>query len=162
MHEVLPNRTISEVLKRNLDLVGPPKFTDEEKAFARKTQADLPRIPDEALSETVEEMPDAPAQQLASTDVGDISWFDPVGELEVASYTYGAPGHSWQIVACSGTSIGEKGMLVAAKTLAGAAVDFFASEDLVRKAKADFDAIRGPLTFVTLIPEGQKAPAAIR
>jgi len=162
MHEVLPNRTLSEILQRNLGLVGAPRFTDEEKEFARRTQADLPRAPEKALSEEIEPLPDEPDQELASTDVGDISWFVPVGELSVASYTYGAPGHSWQIVACTGTSIGEKGMLVAAKTLAGTAVDLYASPELIAKAKVDFEAIRKPLEFVTLIPEGQKAPKTIR
>jgi aminobenzoyl-glutamate utilization protein B len=162
MHEVLPNRTLSEILQRNLELVGAPRFTEEEKEFARKTQAGLPHAPEKALSEEIEPLPDQPGQDLASTDVGDISWYVPVGELSVASYTYGAPGHSWQIVACTGTSIGEKAMLVAAKTLAGTAVDLYASPELVRKAKADFDAIRKPLEFVTLIPAGQKAPKSIR
>jgi aminobenzoyl-glutamate utilization protein B len=162
MHEVLPNRTLSEILQRNLELVGAPRFTDEEKEFAAGTQADLPRKPEKALSEEVEPLTDEPEQGMASTDVGDISWFVPVGQLSVASYTYGAPGHSWQIVACTGTSIGEKAMLVAAKSLAGAAVDLYASPELVRKAKADFDGIRQPLQYVTLIPEGQKAPKTIR
>jgi aminobenzoyl-glutamate utilization protein B len=162
MHEVLPNRALSEALQRNLEMVGAPRFTDEEKEFARKTQADLARAPEKALSEEIEPLPDHPEQELASTDVGDISWFVPVGELSVASYTYGAPGHSWQIVACTGTTIGEKGMLVAAKTLAATAVDLFASPELVTRAKADFEAIRKPLEFVTLIPEGQKAPKTIR
>ncbi|HSF18834.1 MAG TPA: amidohydrolase [Vicinamibacteria bacterium] len=162
MHEVLPNRTLSEILHRNLSFVGAPRFTDEEKEFARRTQAGLPRAPEKELAEDIEPLPAEPAQELASTDVGDISWFVPVGELSVASYTFGAPGHSWQIVACTGTSIGEKAMLVAAKTLAGTAIDLYASAELVQRAKADFDAIRKPLEYVTLIPEGQKAPRAIR
>jgi aminobenzoyl-glutamate utilization protein B len=162
MHEVLPNRTLSEILQRNLELVGAPRFTPEEKEFAAKTQVDLPRKPEKALSEEVEPLPDEAEQGMASTDVGDISWFVPVGQLAVASYTYGAPGHSWQIVACTGTSIGEKAMLVAAKSLAGAAVDLYRSPELVVKAKADFDGIRKPLQYVTLIPEGQKAPKTIR
>ncbi len=162
MHEVLPNRTLSEILQRNLERVGAPSFTGEEKEFAAKTQADLPRKPEKALSEEIEPLSDQPEQGMASTDVGDISWFVPVGQLAVASYTYGAPGHSWQIVACTGTTIGEKAMLVAAKSLAGAAVDLYASPELVRKAKEDFDGIRKPLQFVTLIPEGQKAPKTIR
>jgi aminobenzoyl-glutamate utilization protein B len=162
MHEVLPNRTLSETLQRNLELVGAPRFTEEEKEFARKTQKDLPRAPETALSEEIQKLPDQPTQELASSDVGDISWFVPVGELTVASYSYGAPGHSWQIVACTGTSIGEKAMLVAAKALAGAAVDLYASPELIAKARTDFDAIRKPLEWVTLIPEGQKAPKAIR
>lgn len=162
MHEVLPNRALSEVLLENLELVGPPRFTEAEKEFARKTQVDLPRKPDEALSEDIEPLPAQPGQGVASTDVGDISWFVPVGQLTVATYTYGAPGHSWQIVACTGTSIGEKGMLVAAKALAGAALDLYASPDRIARAKADFEAIRKPLTYTTLIPEGRKAPKTIR
>jgi aminobenzoyl-glutamate utilization protein B len=162
MHEVLPNRTLSEIIQRNLEQVGAPTFTDEEKAFARKTQAPLGRQLDRALSESIEPLGDTPEQGVASTDVGDISWFVPVGQLTAATHTFGAPGHSWQIVACTGTTIGEKGMMVAAKALAGAAIDLYGSPDLVARAKADFKKIRDPLDFVTLIPEGQKAPRSIR
>lgn len=162
MHEVLPNRALAEVIHRNLTIVGAPKFTEEEKAFARQTQAPLGRTFDRALSEVVEPMPAQPDQGVASTDVGDISWFVPVGQLTAATHTFGAPGHSWQIVACTGTSIGEKGMMVAAKALAATAIDLFTTPALVEKARADFKAIRDPLNFVTLIPEGQKAPKAIR
>jgi aminobenzoyl-glutamate utilization protein B len=162
MHEVLPNRTLAEIIHANLEAIGPPVFTEEEKAFARATQKDLGRELEIALSERIEPLPDKPEQGMASTDVGDISWFVPVGQLTAATYTYGAPGHSWQVVACTGTSIGEKGMMVAAKALAATAIDLYRSPDLVAKAKADFEAIRKPLKYVTLIPEGQKAPKAIR
>jgi aminobenzoyl-glutamate utilization protein B len=162
VHERLPNRTLAEILHRNLEEVGPPRFTEEEKAFARSTQASFGRELPIALSEDIEPLPDEPTQGLASTDVGDISWSVPTGGLRVATYTLGAPGHSWQIVACTGTSIGEKGMLVAAKTLAGAAIDLMASPELIDKAGADLIAMRESLNYVTLIPEGQKAPQAIR
>jgi aminobenzoyl-glutamate utilization protein B len=162
MHEVLPNRTLAEVIHDNLELVGAPQFSEEEKAFARKTQAPLGREFEMALSERIEALPGQPAQSQASTDTGDISWFVPVGRLRVASYTYGAPGHSWQIVACTGGSIGEKGMMVAAKTLAASAFDLYLSSGLLAKARADFEKISQPLKFVTLIPEGQRAPTTIR
>lgn len=162
MHEVLPNRALSELIQRNLEWVGAPKFTEEEKAFARKTQEPLGRRLEIALSEVVEPMPAVPTQGVASTDVGDISWFVPVGQLTAASYSFGAPGHSWQIVACTGMTIGEKGMLVAAKALAGSAVELFRDPALVAKALSDFKSVRDPLKFVTLIPDGQKAPRSIR
>jgi aminobenzoyl-glutamate utilization protein B len=162
MHEVLPNRTLSEIIHRNLELVGPPQFNEEEKAFARKTQEPLPRKYDKALSDRVEPLRDQPGQGVASTDIGDISWFVPVGGLTVATQSYGSPGHSWQVVACTGMSIGEKGMLVAAKALAGAAVDLYSSPELMEKARVDFEEIRETLEFITLIPEGQKAPKEIR
>ncbi len=162
MHEVLPNRTLSEVIHRNLQQIGAPKFTQEEKTFAGKTQEPLGRKLEKALSEEVERLPEQPSQGLASTDVGDISWFVPVGQLTVAAYTYGAPGHSWQIVACTGTSIGEKGMLVAAKTLATSAIELMQTPALLQKAKEDFKKMRDPLPYLTLIPEGQQAPKSIR
>jgi len=162
VHEVLPNRTLAEVVDRNLRQVGPPAFTEDEKAFARRTQEPLGRPFEKPLAESIEPLPAAPGQEAGSTDVGDISWHVPVGSLVVASYTFGAPAHSWQIVSCTGMSIGEKGMLVAAKTLAGAALDLIQSADLVAKAKADFHKVRDPLEYKTLIPEGQQAPASIR
>ena len=162
MHEVLPNRALAEAIHKNLELVGAPKFADEEKAFARKTQEPLAQKHDRSLSEVVEPLPDKPEQGVASTDVGDISWFVPVGQLTAATHTFGAPGHSWQVVACTGTSIGEKGMMVAAKALAATAIDLFTTPALIEKARADFKTIRAPLKFVTLIPEGQRVPKAIR
>ena len=162
MHEVLPNRVLSEIIHNNLELVGAPRFSEEEKAFARQTQAPLGREFEKPLSERIEPLPDVPGQSRGSTDTGDISWFLPVGRLRVASYTFGAPGHSWQIVACTGGSIGEKAMMVAAKTLAASAIELYTSSDLLQQAQADFKKIREPLNFVTLIPEGQQAPKAIR
>ena len=162
MHEVLPNRTLSEVIQRNLEQVGPPRFTDAERAFARRTQEPLGQALDKALADDVEPLSDQPGRGPASTDIGDISWFVPVGQLNVASYTYGAPGHSWQIVACTGTSIGEKGMMVAAKAIAGTALELYASPDLRARARADLDALRASLEYRTLLPEGQRAPATVR
>ncbi len=161
-HEKLPNRTLSEVIHQNLEQIGAPQFSAQEKDFARQTQASLERKLDKALSETVEPLLEEPGQGLGSTDLGDISWFVPVGNLRVASYTYGAPGHSWQIVACTGTSIGEKGLMVAAKVLATSAIDLYLSPQLREKVQADFQKIREPLEYHTLIPEGQKAPKEIR
>lgn len=163
MHEVLPNRTLVEVIQKNLELVGPPVFDDREKAFARATQKDLKPPPAFALAEHVEPLPSGPpGQGTHSTDVGDLTWFFPVGQLQAATYTYGAPGHSWQIVACTGMSIGEKGMMVAAKALAGTAIDLYGSPDLIERARADFKTMLGSQAYVTLVPEGQKAPKTIR
>jgi aminobenzoyl-glutamate utilization protein B len=163
MHEVLPNRTLSEVIQKNLELVGPPVFDEREKAFARAMQKDLKPQPLLALAERVEPLPAGPPEQgLHSTDVGDLTWFFPVGQLTVATYTYGAPGHSWQIVACTGMSIGEKGMMVAAKALAGSAIDLYRTPDLIQRARDDQKKMIGGAKYTTLIPEGQKAPKTIR
>ena len=53
-------------------------------------------------------------------------------------------------------------MMVAAKTLAASAIDLYLSSELVERAQADFKKIRQPLKFITLVPEGQRAPKTIR
>jgi aminobenzoyl-glutamate utilization protein B len=163
VYEVLPNRPLSEILDRQLQRVGPPNFTEAERAFARQTQAELADAPAEALASALRPLPDTPALTPASTDVGNISWNVPTGRLTVASYTLGAPGHSWQIVACTGMSIGEKGMLVAARTLAGAALELLADPSKVDAARVDFSTrhAAGPIPESLLAPD-QSAPAVIR
>ena len=52
------------------------------------------------------------------------------------------PHHSWQAVACSGGSLGLKGMVLAAKTLAGTVYDLAVDPSLVRRAREEFDAGR--------------------
>ena len=135
-HEVLPNRTLAELVHAELQQVGPPVFTEDEKAFARKTAGAARRAFEKPLADGVEPMPEAPGQERGSTGRGRHQ-LARAGRaaLNVASYTCGAPGHSWQVVACTGMSIGEKGMLVAAKTLAGTALELVLSPDLVGQSQ---------------------------
>ena len=161
-HEVLPNRALSHIINANLEAIGPPSFDDREKAFARETQKDLPKMPDRALFEGINPVPAEPGQIMASTDQGDLSWHVPTGRMTVASYAYGAPGHSWQVVAATGTSIGEKAMTVAAKTLAATGYDLLTQPALLEEARASFREIREPLEFRSLLPEDARPPAMIR
>ncbi|MEO6709205.1 MAG: amidohydrolase [Planctomycetota bacterium] len=161
-HEVLPNRALALLLDRNLRYVGPPKFDEGELSFARKTQEALERRPAIALSAAIEPVPDQPEQITSSTDIGDVSWRVPVGSISVCATALGTPAHSWQWAACTGTTIGEKGLSVAAKTLAASAIELFTTPAQLEAARKDFHAVRDPLEFVSFVPPGQKAPTAIR
>jgi aminobenzoyl-glutamate utilization protein B len=55
----------------------------------------------------------------------------------------GTSPHSWQAVACGGTSIGTKGMMVAAKTMTLAGMEMFSSPQLLIDAKAELERRRG-------------------
>jgi aminobenzoyl-glutamate utilization protein B len=161
-HEVLPNRALSELIHRNLEVVGPPRFSEEEKEFARKTQEALDPKPDRTLAEDIEPLPDEPGQRASSTDLGDLSWHVPSGGLRVAAYSYGAPGHSWQVAACTGMSIGEKAMVVAAKALAATALDLLTDPRVLPRVRASFREARDPLAFTSLLAEDAKPPTSIR
>ena len=91
-------------------------------------------------------------------DVGDVSWNVPSAQLRAATFVPGTPGHSWQAVACGGMSIGFKGMIVAAKTLALTAVEVLEDPNHVEKARTEFLEVRGPnFKYEPLI--GDRKPA---
>jgi aminobenzoyl-glutamate utilization protein B len=56
----------------------------------------------------------------------------------------GTSAHSWQATAAGGTTIGLKGMMVAAKTMALTAIDLLSDPAHVRQARAEFEKARGP------------------
>jgi aminobenzoyl-glutamate utilization protein B len=78
-----------------------------------------------------------------STDVGDVSWVVPTVGLRVATWVPGTSSHSWQAVAAGGTSIGTRGMMVAAKTLTLTGIDLFQDAELLQKAKDELAGRRG-------------------
>lgn len=161
--ELLPNGPLSRVLQEQLERVGPPRFDEEERAFARRTQTDLRDRPEMPLATGVDPLPAEAWHLKASTDVGNVSWAVPTSGINVATYTLGAPGHSWQIVACTGMSIGEKGMLVASRALAGAVLELLADPAPLAEARADFEARRGRVEAPSYtLREDQEAPKAIR
>ena len=113
-----------------------------------------------SLSETIELLPETPGQGLFATDVGNVSWNVPHDAIEVATYPYGVPIHSWQVTACSGISIGQKGMMVAAKTLAATAIDLFKNPSLVEVAKKDFEERKKGHEFHVLTTPNRKPPVS--
>jgi len=73
-----------------------------------------------------------------------VSWVTPLATLNTATWVPGTSAHSWQATAAGGMSIGLKGTIVAAKTLALSIAQLYASPDLVKSAKAEFAKSRGP------------------
>ncbi|MFQ7550860.1 MAG: hypothetical protein ACLRMZ_11785 [Blautia marasmi] len=79
-----------------------------------------------------------------STDVGDVSYQAPTGQILTACKAFGTPGHSWQEVSQSGSSIGIKGMITAAKVMGMSAIDVFQDPRIAEEAKKEFlKAVKG-------------------
>jgi aminobenzoyl-glutamate utilization protein B len=160
VYEMLPNEALSRTMHQNLTAVGGVTYTPEERAFAVKigqTVFGKPPAP-EAASVITAFNPNPPRESGGSTDVGDVSWTVPTVGLRAAAFAPGTPGHSWQAVACGGSSIGLKGMNVAAKSMAGMIVDLMTKPDLITQAKAEFTRRRGgDFKYVSLL--GDRAPA---
>jgi aminobenzoyl-glutamate utilization protein B len=142
---VLPNEYLAGVMQRNLERVGGYSYTAEEQKFAeelRKTLTEAPRIP-LGSQESVQPLRTGVVGS-ASTDLADVSWNVPTAQVVAATFVPGVPAHSWQATACAGGSIGLKGMMVAAKTMALTTLDLFSDPAHIQKARAEFDQKRGP------------------
>lgn len=157
-HELLPNLTLQKLMHDNLTEVGGFEYTEEEKEFADKIAKTLGK--EEAdISLVKNVLPyKTEAKAFASTDVGDVSFAVPTVGMGSATWVPGTPAHSWQAVAAGGTSIGKKGMMVAAKTMTLTAIDLFKDHKLIEKAKQEFEERRGPnFKYIPLL--GDREPA---
>ena len=144
IYNLLPNVALAEAMQSNLEDVGGVEYNAEERAFAEALRATLP---DDAppLESAAEVAPlDFVGSLAGSTDVADVSWVVPTVGLGAAAWVPGTAAHSWQAVAAGGTSIGNKGMVVAAKTIAMTAVDLFTQPGLIEAAWAEHRESVGP------------------
>jgi aminobenzoyl-glutamate utilization protein B len=154
---ILPNDALTAVVARNLRKAGGFEYTEEERRFAEEIQKTLPGSADKPGPDKI--FTDAPEGADAySTDVGDIGWNLPTVQFTAATYPAGTPAHSWQATACASSSIGRKGMLVAARTLALSAMDLLESPNEVDAAKTSFEKRRAGRAWSTLIAPGTKPP----
>lgn len=173
-YHMLSNQVLSTRLYENMKKLDPIEFSEEEKTFAKKLQATFTEgaldhtfahlkkqtpieIDDEKINEplwsdvlphktTGESMP-------GSTEVADVSHITPTAQMSTVCWPLGTPGHSWQVVASSGSSIGMKGMLFAAKTLALTALDLFTDAELLQAAKDEFKRDTKGKPYVSPLPE---------
>lgn len=158
---ILPNETLERVMYENMQQVPVPEYTAAEREFAEALHATYPAAVPGLLSNSNRQvwayankmtdggkraindfiMPYVPSFAYApgSTDVGDVSWLTPTAQITTATWTSAAPGHSWQNVSIGRTSIAHKGMLQAAKIIAGSAADLMEQPELLEKTRAEFD-----------------------
>ena len=160
--ELLPNFCIEEALYRNLEEIGVPAYTEEDRRLASALKASYPgsgivgvygiRDPEiektlrrlsgngeKAINDFIPPLYSTTAFSPGSTDVGDVSWLTPTSQIETVCWPAGVPGHSWQIVACGKSELAHKGMFLAAKVLAGTAVDLLSDGELLARARAEFE-----------------------
>ena len=179
-YELLSNYAISKNMIENMQKIGGMKFSDEDKSLAKELSELLPaqilesslqstlhtygaKVTREQLGEYLHEgviEPDWEHTDIlpGSTDVSDVSYITPTGTIVTATAPLGTPGHSWQQVAASGSDIGFKGAIFAAKALALSTLDLFTKPDLLQAARAEFQQSTGGKPYVSPLPEGTLVP----
>lgn len=171
---LIPNRTLAEVMYKHLTAIGTPSYDAEDQQFARDIQATLSEEDINADlagldSETVKQLrnkaivdiipPLAEESALiGSTDVGDVSWIAPTMQCITACWALGTPFHTWQVVSQGAMPIAHKGMLQAGKVIAATAIDAMENEAIIEKAKAEWKERLDGETYVSFIPEDVMSP----
>ncbi len=165
----LPNSVISALTRKNLQEVGGPRFDDADRAFAAKLNAGVtiqekaqsmgqmyaitdPDIYRQDLCEYIQTERMAGRVAPYSGDGSDVAWQTPTAQLNTCCQPVGTGNHSWQQVVCSGSSIGQKGMLTAARVMALSMCDALCDPALLKAAREELEAHLKEYPYVCPIP----------
>ena len=153
-YNVIPNKTIAELIVKNMQEIGLPKYTDEDLKYAEEIaktitpemkisqlrQSKRPgweRLVDKLIDDEVPNPWGEGEVSHGSTDVADVSWQVPSVEFGTATWVLGTPAHSWQAVAQSGVGIGHVSLIFAAKVMAATVIDLLTNGDALTKAREE-------------------------
>jgi len=175
IYNKIPNRTLSEVVTANLREIGAPTYTEEEMKFAeeigktistgdkrevlrKSKRPNWEKLMEVLIDRTIPDPWDEGEVSPGSTDVADVSWQAPTMEFGTATYVLGTPGHSWQVVAQSGSGLGHKSLIFASKVIATSAIDLLTKPKLLKKAWSEMEKRMGSRRYKTLLPPDAKPP----
>jgi aminobenzoyl-glutamate utilization protein B len=173
----IPNRTLAELVVRNMRKVGAPEYSSAELDFACEIAKTFPPEKQKEVLQGINPWgirkldklepvryildPQGEGKSMAgSTDVSDVSWNTPTMEFETTCAILGTPAHSWQGTAQHGMSIGHKGLIFAAKTISSCIIDILTEPELLKEAKKEFDERIRDNPYTSPLPPTLKPPIA--
>ncbi|HUL78822.1 MAG TPA: amidohydrolase [Vicinamibacteria bacterium] len=151
-YEILVNEAGARLLDANLRWLGPIAYTPEEDAFARALQRSA-GVEATGMDSAIGPL-EGQEKEGGSTDVGDVSWNVPTLHVSVTTAPRGVPWHAWPVVAAGGMSIGHKGMILAAKTLAATMVDLFDDPAARAVVRTEFERKTQGFVYRPYVPDG--------
>lgn len=151
-YELLPNKVLYELARRNFEEIKMCQYTDEEKELAKTLSGSLPVEQVKKERENIgfqeetnyihnEVIPEELVTIYSisgSSDIGDVSWLMPFSNFFTATWPIGVNAHTWQAASASGHTLGQKGMLYASKIMAGMFYDVINEAEILEKAQAEF------------------------
>jgi len=163
----LPNSVMTQLVMRNLRLVGPPRHSDGEKEFAREIQRNLGLEPmKEPYNEGMAEPERAYDGFHPADDVNEFTWHTPTARLYVSkSLLPPTPRYRyprWVDSALCGTGTTYAMGQVAAKILASSAVELLLDPQILEQAQAEFNKRKQTYNEAPLIPSGLEPPTDLR
>jgi aminobenzoyl-glutamate utilization protein B len=150
----LGNKPISEAIQKNIEVVGLPKWSEEEVAFAKAFQK-ANGFREVGLATKLPPPGNRP-QSASSNDIGDYTWNVPAGLIKFPGYVPGTTIHQWPAAVTPTSSMAHKGMVAAAKVMSASAIDLLTSPELLQKAKEQFERDTKTTKYFSLLPADAK------
>ncbi len=159
IHQKHANRGVAETIRRNIELVGLPEWTEEEHNFAKMLQKELG---EKETGYPVKISPWSKPSSIqvggGSTDVGEVTLVAPTATLNFPGGVPGAVGHHWSTVAAGYGSAAWKGLNAGAKVMAASALDLITKPDLLKKVRDEFEEYSEKHPYKSFLPEGALPP----
>jgi len=157
-HEMLENVKGAQIMQKNLEMIGPISYTEEEKAYARRIQKEA-GVEEKGMSTEIQDLREPPQDpEGGSTDVAEVSWIAPTVNFSAACAPLGVPWHSWAVVASGRHPIGYKGLILAAKVMAATAFDLLFDQEALEAINKEFKEKKNGYVYKSGIPPGQNPP----
>ena len=132
--EMKVNRTLAETFYEEMTKIPVPSYTEEELKFAENISEAAGFENNGVYFTGLEPLEDEPVPLSIGTDVSDVSHTVPTIMLSAAAMCRETPLHHWGATAQAGMSIGEKGMIYAAKCMAAGAYRLVAEPEILKRA----------------------------
>ena len=160
----LPNTTMTNLVMANLTEHGPPRYTEEDKAFAREIQRNLgQKETEQPYDVTIVPPEKAYGAFHPADDVNEFTWHAPTARLYVSkAMIRGFRYPRWVESALCGMGATHRMGETAAKVLAASAIDLVKKPESLKAAKAEFDRRRAEHWEKPLMPQGVKPPVGLR
>jgi aminobenzoyl-glutamate utilization protein B len=140
IRQFVPNVAAMNVVNKNMQLLPPITYTEEEQKYTREMQMGINAKP-EGISYKVGEFTDRSRDRKMygySSDIGEPSWIAPEAYFVVKTLPF-VGMHTWQGTVFSGHSIGHKGMIQASKILSLTIIDYVQDKELQTTIRIDFE-----------------------
>ncbi|WP_428910453.1 M20 family metallopeptidase [Niallia sp. Krafla_26] len=171
---LIPNSILADTMYKNLKAVGVPAYDEFDLQYAKEIRSTLSqedidaemagldresakKLKSKDIADIIPPLGDE-VLLTASTDVGDVSWVVPTMQCITACFALGTPLHTWQVVSQGTMPIANKGMLQAGKVMACTAIEAMENQEIIEKARAEWQERLEGETYISLIPEDVNPP----
>ena len=164
LHQRNRNKALAVVAQQNIDLVGMPKWSDEEVAFAKALQTEL-GAKVVGMTTTVSKLrkydPTVKFTGGGSSDVAEVTRVTPTTVISLPGEVPGRIGHHWSRVASTYGSASWRGINAGAKATAAMTIDLMTKPELLKKAWEEFEAFTKDNPYESYLPADAVPPVEL-